>query len=82
MRQESMLPDDHRSALQLLIGNKIKEILDLDLVSGNNSGKVLVEQMVQFFCRAPPPDKYNSLRDFLSYRHEDAAVLSGFPCSL
>lgn len=50
------------------------EILEVDRATGNTAGRELIELMVRFLSRPPPPEKYHSLREFLSYRHEDAAL--------
>lgn len=63
-----------KSSLQSLIDHTIAEILQLDQHHENDSGKTMIDVMVRFFNRPPPPEKYNSLEEFLLYRHEDAAV--------
>ncbi|KFZ14995.1 hypothetical protein V502_05825 [Pseudogymnoascus sp. VKM F-4520 (FW-2644)] len=68
------LPDDPKSSLHSLIDDTTAEILDLDRNNGNDSGKKMLEEMVRFFSRPPPPDKYNNMEEFLQYRRQDAAV--------
>jgi hypothetical protein len=75
-----MQPDNvHRtaptSAIELMIDKVIIEVLELDSQSNNQSGKQMLEELVNFFNRPAPASKYSSLRDFLQYRHKDAAVL-------
>ncbi|XP_044717143.1 putative Aristolochene synthase [Hirsutella rhossiliensis] len=62
------------SALQSLIDDTIAQILELDQENGNDSGRTMIEMMIRFFSRPPPPEKYDCMEDFLLYRHEDAAV--------
>ncbi|KFY93583.1 hypothetical protein V500_03648 [Pseudogymnoascus sp. VKM F-4518 (FW-2643)] len=68
------LPDDPKSTLHSLIDDMTAEILDLDRNNGNDSGREMLDEMVRFFGRPPPPEKYNNMEDFLLYRHEDAAI--------
>ncbi|KAF3396683.1 hypothetical protein DPV78_008181 [Talaromyces pinophilus] len=63
-----------KSDLQLLIDKTVAEILKLDQDNGNNAGQDMLELMIRFFTRPPPPKKYTSMEEFLLYRHEDAAV--------
>ncbi|OJJ33320.1 hypothetical protein ASPWEDRAFT_30406 [Aspergillus wentii DTO 134E9] len=66
--------DEPKSFLQMMIDQAIEEIQELDRVSGNNGGQEMIDLMVQFFTRPPPPKQYKDLEEFLLYRHEDAAV--------
>ncbi|KFY94603.1 hypothetical protein V500_03145 [Pseudogymnoascus sp. VKM F-4518 (FW-2643)] len=68
------LLDDPKSSLHSLIDDTTAEILDLDRNNGNDSGREMLDEMVRFFGRPPPPDKYNNMEEFLLYRHQDAAV--------
>ena len=70
------LLDDPKSSLNSLIDDTTAEILDLDRNNGNDSGREMLDEMVRFFGRPPPPDKYNNMEEFLLYRHQDAAVRS------
>lgn len=70
------LPDGPKSSLHSLIDETTTEILDLDRNNGNDSGRKMLDEMVQFFSRPPPPDKYNNMEEFLRYRRQDAAVQS------
>lgn len=74
-----MKPDFDRgnrpgTILQSMIDQAIQEILELDADSGNNAGQDMIDLMVRFFTRPPPPARYDDIEDFLLYRHEDAAV--------
>lgn len=66
-----------KSPLLRLVDDTIVEILQLDHDGDNSSGREMIERMVQFFNRPPPPKHYNNMEEFLLYRHEDAAV----PCA-
>ena len=76
MRPENSgaMADKPRSSLKYLIDQAISEIIELDRVSGNNAGQEMIDLMIRFFTRLPPPTEYKNLEDFLLYRHEDAAV--------
>ncbi|PLB41613.1 terpene synthase family protein [Aspergillus candidus] len=63
-----------RTPLQLLIDNAMNEIRSLDCGAGNNAGEEMIDLMVRFFERPPPPKDFPNMEDFLLYRHEDAAV--------
>jgi hypothetical protein len=63
-----------RTILQSMIDQAIQEIVELDHVCGNNAGQDMINLMIRFFIRPPPPAKYNDMEEFLLYRHEDAAV--------
>ncbi|KAJ5986379.1 hypothetical protein N7451_010744 [Penicillium sp. IBT 35674x] len=63
-----------KSPLKYLIDQAISEIRELDSASGNNAGQEMIDLMIQFFKRPPPPQDYKNLEEFLLYRHEDAAV--------
>ncbi|RCI09985.1 hypothetical protein L249_8495 [Ophiocordyceps polyrhachis-furcata BCC 54312] len=65
---------DHMSSLESIIDRTMARILELDEESGNNAGRDMIDLMIRFFTRPAPPDKYDSMEDFLLYRHEDAAV--------
>lgn len=66
--------NEPRSFLKLLIDQAILDIRELDSISGNNAGQEMIDLMIRFFKRPPPPEEYKNLEEFLMYRHEDAAV--------
>ncbi|KAJ6061414.1 uncharacterized protein N7446_005534 [Penicillium canescens] len=66
--------DKPRTILQSMIDQAIQEIMELDRECGNNAGQDMIDLMIRFFTRPPPPAKYNDMEEFLLYRHEDAAV--------
>ncbi|RDA92444.1 hypothetical protein CP533_6459 [Ophiocordyceps camponoti-saundersi (nom. inval.)] len=74
MRPESHRNAGHKSSLESMIEKIITRILELDEQSGNDAGRDMIELMVRFFTRPAPPEKYDSMEDFLLYRIEDAAV--------
>ncbi|RDA87821.1 hypothetical protein CP532_2963 [Ophiocordyceps camponoti-leonardi (nom. inval.)] len=65
---------DALSSLDSMIEKTIARILQLDEESGNDAGRDMIDLMVRFFTRPAPPEKYDSMEEFLLYRHEDAAV--------
>lgn len=66
--------DKPRTILQSMIDHAIQEIMSLDRDCGNNAGQDMIDLMIRFFTRPPPPENYNNMEEFLLYRHEDAAV--------
>lgn len=64
-----------QEGVQRLIDSTIADILEVDRKNNNNIGKEMIELMVRFFTRPEPPASYANLREFLLYRHKDAAVL-------
>ncbi|XWW97527.1 hypothetical protein V2A60_005511 [Cordyceps javanica] len=69
-----------KGTIQSIIRNSISDILALDKVSGKDNGRQMIDRMVQFFTRPPPPDSFSTLRAFLDYRHEDAAAPHVMAC--
>ncbi|KAJ6009039.1 hypothetical protein N7522_004055 [Penicillium canescens] len=63
-----------KTKLQVLIDQAIEEIYGVDRASGNTAGQEMLELMVRFFSRPPPPTQYKDMEEFLLYRHVDAAV--------
>ncbi|KAJ6047850.1 hypothetical protein N7499_000567 [Penicillium canescens] len=57
------------------------EIREVDAASGNNVGQEMIEQMVEFFLRPPPPKEYKNMEEFLLYRHVDAALPYVLSCA-
>lgn len=74
MRPRSNTTTLPETKLQELIDKTIEEIHEVDRVSGNTAGQEMLELMVRFFSRPPPPKQYKDMEEFLLYRHEDAAV--------
>ncbi|PWY90688.1 hypothetical protein BO70DRAFT_75875 [Aspergillus heteromorphus CBS 117.55] len=68
------------SALQADIDRTVDEILELDRTSGNTAGQELLENVVRFFTRPPPPSKYKNMEEYMKYRHEDIAILYIIKC--
>ena len=66
--------EEGKSTLHLMIDRAILEIKELDCVSGNAAGQEMIDLMVRFFMRPPPPNEYKDMEEFLLYRLEDAAV--------
>lgn len=66
--------DPPKTKVQEMIDQVIEEVLEVDRVSGNNAGQEMLEIMVRFFSRPPPPTQYKDMEQYLLYRHEDAAV--------
>ncbi|KAF3482463.1 uncharacterized protein GIQ15_05222 [Arthroderma uncinatum] len=62
------------TTLESLIDETIAEIFELDRKNGNDAGRVMIEEMIRFFNRPGPPEKYNSMDDYLLYRHQDAGI--------
>ncbi|KAJ5172263.1 hypothetical protein N7492_004856 [Penicillium capsulatum] len=73
--------DKPRTTLQSMIDHAIQEIIELDHKYGNNAGQEMIDLMIRFFTRPPPPAKYNDMEEFLLYRHEDAALLFVLGCA-
>ncbi|KAK2594899.1 hypothetical protein QQS21_007398 [Conoideocrella luteorostrata] len=74
MQPEACNDSTVKSFLENMIDNTIMEILQIDKLNGNNSGRDMIELMIRFFNRPPPPSTYRNIEEFLLYRHEDAAV--------
>lgn len=74
LRPETASDDKPQTSLGMYIDAQVAAMLELDRVSNNNAGKNILELMIRFFTRPPPPEKYESMKDFLLYRREDAAV--------
>jgi hypothetical protein len=62
------------SKMQSLIDEIIAGLHEQDRQYGNPAGLEVIETMVRFFRRPPPPESFPNLREFLDYRHEDAGV--------
>ncbi|KAJ5216389.1 uncharacterized protein N7498_002796 [Penicillium cinerascens] len=73
--------NEPRSFLKLLIDQVILDIRELDSISGNNAGQEMIDLMIRFFKRPPPPEQYKNLEEFLTYRHEDAAIPHVLGCT-
>ncbi|CRG87145.1 hypothetical protein PISL3812_04160 [Talaromyces islandicus] len=73
--------DEPKSTLQSLIDQAILDIRKTDFVSGNTAGQEMIDMMVRFFSRPPPPTEYKDMEEFLLYRHEDAAVPYVLSCT-
>jgi hypothetical protein len=63
-----------RTDIQEIIETSVSDVLEMDRQNGNSNGREMISLMLRFFNRPAPPAKYQSLRDFLLYRHEDAAA--------
>ncbi|KAK5995386.1 Terpene cyclase 6-like protein [Cladobotryum mycophilum] len=63
--------EDHRSPLILLIDQIMTEIKQLDHETGNTCGHRLLDTVLAFFLRPPPPKEYKDMDDFFFYRHQD-----------
>jgi hypothetical protein len=74
MRGGSTRDDAKQSLLQFMIDQALAEIRELDRISGNTAGQEMIDLMVAFFTRPPPPESYSNMDEYLVYRHEDAAV--------
>lgn len=66
--------DKSRTMLQVMIDDTIEETLELDRECESDAGRVMIDLMLHFFTRPPPPASYNNMEEFLLYRHEDAAI--------
>ena len=64
----------HTSTFQSMIDETMSEIREIDAAAGNKVGQEMIEQMVEFFPRPPPPKEYKNMEDFLLYRHVDAGL--------
>jgi hypothetical protein len=64
----------HTPTFQSMIDQTMLEIREVDAASGNNVGQEMIEQMVEFFLRPPPPKEYKNMEEFLLYRHMDAGL--------
>ena len=64
-----------KTKVQEMIDQVIEEIHEVDRISGNTGGQEMLEMMVRFFSRPPPPTQYKDMEEYLLYRHEDAALL-------
>ena len=60
--------------LHLGSDDTIEETLELDREGESDAGRVMIDLMLHFFTRPPPPASYNNMEEFLLYRHEDAAI--------
>ncbi|KAF3020906.1 hypothetical protein E8E14_000457 [Neopestalotiopsis sp. 37M] len=70
-----------RTDIQEIIETSVSDVLEMDRQNGNSNGREMISLMLRFFNRPAPPAKYHSLRDFLLYRHEDAAAPYVMACA-
>ncbi|KOS18748.1 Fusicoccadiene synthase [Escovopsis weberi] len=74
LKPETASVDEPQTSLEKLVDAAVTEMLELDRLNNNHAGRRTLELIIGFFSRPAPPDKYESLEDFLVYRREDAAV--------